>query len=396
MKKGFFSSQAVSTKRPLPLLARCGECRLYRSCQSPKMQPHGKGKKGILLLGEAPGKDEDEQGRPFVGVSGQLLREALRKFDVDVDRDCWATNAAICRPKNNALPDKAVEWCRPNLVKTVGDLKPKAIIALGGSAVESVIGWVWKEDVGLVSRWTGLQVPCQKINAWICPTWHPSYILRSRGSKEEGVLKLLFEKHLKEAVALVDEFDSFQGGENIQIMTDTHATAYRLRDFENESKEMAFDYETNMLKPDGEKARIVSCSVSNGEWTMAFPWHGPVIKEMQKLLQSGIPKIASNLKFEERWTWREFGHGVNNWHWDTMLAAHAIDNRPGVTSIKFQAFTMLGADSWDEAVAPYLKAKGSNEENRIKECDLHQLLTYNAMDSLMEFHVAQRQKEILT
>ena len=87
--------------------------------------------------------------------------------------------------------------------------------------------------------------------------------------------------------------------------------------------------------------------------------------------------------------------GVRNWKWDTMLGAHTLDNRPGITSIKFQAFVMLGVDSWDWPIKPFLKMKnkGGNVPNRLKDAPLTTMLKYNGLDSLYEWHVAVKQME---
>jgi hypothetical protein len=158
---------------------------------------------------------------------------------------------------------------------------------------------------------------------------------------------------------------------------------------------VAFDYETNMLKPDSKDAEIVCCSVCwEGKKTIAFPWHGEAVTAMSELLLSPkIKKVGANNKFEERWTRRILGHGVRGWVWDCMVSAHVLDNRPLITSVKFQSFVRLGQPSYDTAVGPYLKASDGNKKNRIKEVDLGSLLQYCGMDSLLEWLIAESQRE---
>jgi DNA polymerase I-like protein with 3'-5' exonuclease and polymerase domains len=159
---------------------------------------------------------------------------------------------------------------------------------------------------------------------------------------------------------------------------------------------MAFDYETDRLKPDCADAKIMYCSISWGtRATIAFPWTGAAIQAMDKLLRSDVPKVGSNIKFEERWTLKEFGHGVKNWRWDTMLASHMLDNRPGITGIEFQAFVLLGQEAWDRGVHEFLKAKLANRPNRIKEVPRQRILQYCGMDSLIELEVARKQAELM-
>ena len=106
-----------------------------------------------------------------------------------------------------------------------------------------------------------------------------------------------------------------------------------------------------------------------------------------------LKKVASNLKFEERWTRAKLGYSVAGWAWDTMLAAHCLDNRSGITSIKFQAFVLLGIADYASHIEPYLKTKYSNELNRIEELDEDELLLYNGLDSLLEYKVMEKQRE---
>lgn len=396
---GFFTTSECLTKSPLPLLPRCGECGLYRSCQSPKMAVAGNGRRKILVVGEAPGRTEDSRGKPFVGKSGKYLQGVLAEYGVDLFRDCYVTNAAICRPAKNKLPEKAIDHCRPNIVRAIQELQPEVVILLGAAPVRSVIGWLWKEDVGRIGRWAGWQIPSQKINAWVVPTWHPAAVLREQDGKSGGVMELCFKQHLEAACKLEGrpwrKLPDYHRQIELVFDQDRAEDIFVNLKVGDPSRPVAWDVETNMLKPDAEGAEIICVSVCDGEMSYAFPWHASVVYWMKELLVSQVPKIASNAKFEERWTRKVFGHGVRNWAWDTMLAAHIFDNRPGITSIKFQAFVTLGVDSWDDTVKPFFTSKGSNEPNRIREVALPKLLEYCAMDSLMEWHVAQIQAKKL-
>lgn len=88
------------------------------------------------------------------------------------------------------------------------------------------------------------------------------------------------------------------------------------------------------------------------------------------------------------------GFPVKNWVWDTMLAAHVIDQRSGITGLKFQAFAALGVSDYESHIKPFLKSDG-NKLNRIKEIDKNDLLIYNGLDAYFEFLLAQKQMKIL-
>ena len=93
MPDGFFNlSTLPDTKAIIPLLPRCGACGLFRGCRSPKMPWSGEGRRKVLLIGEAPGRNEDEQGTQFIGESGQLLERSLKKFGVPQN---WLAKEAL-------------------------------------------------------------------------------------------------------------------------------------------------------------------------------------------------------------------------------------------------------------------------------------------------------------
>lgn len=394
MQEGFFPPTDFVMAKTLPVLPRCGECGLYKTCLTPKMKVDGEGRKKVLVVGEAPGEKEDSRGIPFVGPTGRLLHVFLNRIGVDLRRDCWVTNALICRPPGNEITDtKAVDHCRPNVFNAIDELKPTVILLLGKTPVKSVIGWLWKEDVGALERWVGQQIPSQRFNAWVCPTWHPSHLLRME--KDRELYDLWHERHLRAAFELaterpwekVPDYDAKSVGE-----VDPTAAAACLRGMVREAKgPVAFDFETDRLKPDHPDASIFSCAVSDGRWSISYPWYGEAIKATKELLLSPTPKVGWNIKFEDRWCRRVFGRGVRNWVWDGMLAAHVLDNRAGTKSLKFQAFATLGREGYDEAIAPYLKAGSGNEPNRIKHAGLAKVLKYGALDALLTHKIAEVQ-----
>jgi len=392
--RGFFAGSTVRQSAPGRMLPQCGACGLHRTCKTPKMRVGGQGDGLVLFVGEAPGDKEDTQDDQFIGKAGQYLRRVLRSLDFDLDRDGLKTNAVICRPPKNRKPTPAeVVYCRPNLARAIKDLAPDVIIPMGISAVSAVLGGIWGEDIGKMERWAGWRIPCQALNAWVCPTWHPTHLLR----EEDPVLDRQFKAHIGAALEKTEPpwpAGPPEWGRNVtRIVSPNKAAAWLRKAATVKSGAIAWDYETNMLKPDWPDARIVSCAVAWGrnepEKCIAFPWHGAAIKAMGDLLRSPVPKIASNLKFEERWTLKEFGRPVRRWAWDTMLAAHVGDNRPDITSVKFQAFIRLGVPVWNDKVGPFLKTKGDARVNAIlREIDIADLLQYNGLDALLEFRVA--------
>ena len=345
-----------------------------------------------------PGGQEDERNTQLVGPAGQRLRKELKKIDVDLDRDCWKTNAVICRPGEGKNPtDEQVAACRPNLLKTVEELRPSTMILLGLPAVRSTIGWLWREDPGSMARWAGWRIPCQRWNCWVCPTYHSSYVMRTERDEKNrtsGVFAMMFAQHLRSAFALEGRpWKERPRFDLAETTADADEAARWVRRMTRWKKSVAFDYETNMLKPDGIDAEIRSCAISDGERTISYLVHGPAFQATREFLRSPLPKIAANIKFEERWSRAVFKTPVRNWCWDTMLAAHVLDNRRGICGLKFQAFVKLGQEGYDDAVAPYLEAPSSNATNRIRQVDWRDLLKYNGMDACLTWHLAKKQRE---
>jgi uracil-DNA glycosylase len=389
--RGFFALSEVQTTRPDGMIPKCGACGLFRTCKSPKMKPYGHGGKDIVIVGEAPGQKEDEQGRPFVGKSGKLLRETLSSFGVTLDKDCIVTNSIICRPPNNAAPDpKQIKYCRPNLVRTLSSTQPRIVITLGNAALRAVVSEFWKGDIGKMERWVGWQIPTSKF--WLCPTYHPSYILRQEKNR---ILATVWQNHLEAALDLDEAPDAVPNyRDQVEILMEEDRILEAIEYFDREGGWCGVDYEANCLKPEYPKAEAVSFSISNGQRTVAYPWWGKAIAATGRFLKSErTAKIASNIKMEDRWTRKMFGHGVRNWGWDTMLAAHCLDNRPHICSLKFLAFTQLGVSSYNENIEPFLTSPKGKHYNRIKEVALPTLLTYNGLDSLLEFWLAMKQRK---
>lgn len=397
MRRSFFNLNELSVANATPTLPRCGLCGLYRTCHTPRMKPTGEGKRGILMVAEANGKNEDLKGTQLIGGAGQVLRKILRSIGIDLDRDCWKTNALICRPVNNKLPKNPqpiIDACRPNLLHTIKKLQPHTIILLGKTAASSLIPFVWKDKIADFGKWTGWDIPCQKLNVNIGITWHPSYLLRTKND----LLELLTRKHLKQAFGhtkrpwdVVPDYKS-----EIEVINRPYAAAKIIRDMIRIGKPISWDLETNALKPEEVGAEIVCCSIcQNGKRTIAYPWSGEAMEATAELLRSPVKKIGANIKFEERWMLRHMGLSVRGWFWDTVIAAHIADNRTGVSGVKFQSFVSLGMESYNENIEQYLKPQKGKRLNRIRELEIKDILCYNGMDSLVEYKIAIKQMKAM-
>lgn len=147
----------------------------------------------LMLIGEAPGADEDAQGLPFVGRAGQLLTKILESGDIDRDKDIYITNVVKCRPPGNRTPlSSETEACNPYLQAQIHHIKPK-IILLAGSPATKVVLNINEPMTKIRGKW--FKFPKTDIN--VMPIFHPSYLLRNP-SKEKGKPKWLTWQDMQE------------------------------------------------------------------------------------------------------------------------------------------------------------------------------------------------------
>lgn len=376
----------------------CHLCNLYKDCKSPRMPVTGKGRKKVLLIGEAPGKDEDAQNCQFVGAAGEYLWKAIKSLGYRRD-DCWSTNAIICRPPRNIIDVKYLNACRPALLRTIEDLAPRVIIALGKSAIMQVLQDDWARSFGAVAEWRGWQIPNRRLNAWVCTAYHPSYVNRMGVPTD---LDLIFKSDLKKAFAKLDEslidytpLDKLKEECIVLTCSPSKSRAYLEACVELPGDLMVFDYETNALKPEVPGARILSMSCS---WEGKSAWSGiidescyPALRTL--LSEKRIRKVGANLKFEDRWSRAIVGTPVVGWYWDTMLSAHLLDNRGGISSLDFQAFVRLGIPDYSSHLDKFKETDKRTGLNRLHLVRVPDLLMYGALDSLLTFRVMESQKK---
>lgn len=161
----------------------CRFCPLFKT-RTQAVPGEGNRKARLMFVGEAPGKDEDLQGRPFVGRAGQLLTKIIQAMGFD-RQQVYIANVVKCRPPENRTPKPdEVKACSPYLVKQIELIKPKVIVALGKVATEFLLQTTrsMSELRGNFGEYRGIPV---------MPTFHPSYLIRNEGNKE--IKKMVWE-----------------------------------------------------------------------------------------------------------------------------------------------------------------------------------------------------------
>lgn len=199
-----FAARRPRKKKPAPagglqaVTKQVLECRLCPLARTRTKSVPGEGnpKTELMFVGEAPGHDEDVQGRPFVGRAGQLLTKIIEAMSFRRE-DVYITNVVKCRPPENRTPVREeVEKCGPYLASQIEIIRPKVIVSLGKSATDFFI----RSSKGMTQirgefyEYRGIPV---------MPTFHPSYVLRQENIKDvkkqvwqdmQKVMKLLGKK----------------------------------------------------------------------------------------------------------------------------------------------------------------------------------------------------------
>ncbi|MBR2824043.1 MAG: uracil-DNA glycosylase [Clostridia bacterium] len=153
-------------------------CRLCSLCERVHHKVPGQGDPHapLMLIGEGPGQDEDEQGLAFVGAAGQLLTRMLSAISLPRER-VYICNIVKCRPPGNRVPTpEEAEACRIHLRMQTWLVRPKVIVLLGATAAKNLLNpeiWITRER----GIWT------ERKGVWMLPTFHPSALLRDETKK---------------------------------------------------------------------------------------------------------------------------------------------------------------------------------------------------------------------
>lgn len=186
------------------LRKNCGEC--CKACDLHKTRHNVVFADGnpesakIVLVGEAPGENEDLQGIPFVGRAGKLLNEFLAQAGLSRENDLYIINTVKCRPPKNRVPTNAEkEECRPVMLSQIEIINPKIILLCGATALKSFI--TTKTPISKI-RGEIFEVEIKGKKYQAMPIFHPSYLLRNH-SLEPNTPRDLMLKDLKKAKDLI-------------------------------------------------------------------------------------------------------------------------------------------------------------------------------------------------
>lgn len=364
----------------------CDYCDLKNSCESPMMEPYGDGRLEILLIAEAPGREEDEQNIPMVGQAGRFLKRCLGHAGIDMDVDCWRINAVQCRPPQNRTPlPLEIEHCRKRVDSQIAELRPGLILAFGRSAVNSLL---LPPRSFAISHTQGLLFASQRLKTWIGSFYHPSFV---------GVRNAIMdvETYSVQIGKVLDRYAGKPAGFPMpldpEIIDCTSASQFDAVTNSGpvEGKPMGLDIETTGLSPYDDNAEIISIAIALSPKNCIFI-HLPTLPMGEKLgLQEALrmyfndarqKKVVQSAGFESTWIQEAFGVELRGIVHDTIVASHIIDERPEITGLDFQVFQHWGVTY--KQMVNRKKIVGTSRET---------LARYNCLDACYTLALAELQ-----
>lgn len=366
----------------------------------------------VYILGEAPGAEEDKRGRQFVGKSGQLLRDALRRAFGNgfVEEHVAFDNSVRCRPPGNRTPTTPeIEHCRPLIEESIVSIKPKLLLLVGGTP----LFWAIRRH-SPIRAWHGELFPVEVRGhaCWAYCVFHPAFILRT-ARRRTGRLSDVYEDtygaqflfDLKALAAMRPLWRKRPTVEDLEPKDLELVVPRRARDVERALEPFAdgpaaVDLETQAdvkgelsMRPAAPGARIVSFGVSDGRRAAAVLLsHAKselTERELRKALRAvgrfvarkGAVRVAHNLTFDLAWLMHHCGGldlaNAPEWH-DTGVMAYVLNERRGGSknALTLDAVCQL-------ALGRAGKLQHSMDMASLGSAPVDDLLRYNATDAFV-------------
>jgi len=154
----------------------------------------------LMIIGEGPGAQEDEQGLPFVGKAGQLLTKILESVGINRETDVYIANTVKCRPPKNRDPlPTEIDACQDYLIRQIQVIQPRILLLLGSPSLKNILGPDHK-ITQVRGQWFKADVDYMDEPLYIMPLFHPAYLLRNQ-RRDEGSPKWLTWQDMKEVKA---------------------------------------------------------------------------------------------------------------------------------------------------------------------------------------------------
>lgn len=360
---------------PLDHLANhsCTDCPLHKGTSRVCVMGDGDIKSEVMIIGEAPGGNEEYTGRVFSGRAGEVLDLHLKEAGLPRSR-VYVTNVVKCRPSENHKPSR-LDWeaCAQYLQAEIEAIDPKYILLLGNTAMQAVV-----KKSGITKQ-RGLRLkPKNPLydRREVTATIHPAYVLRNPGQTT------VFGDDIKRFVRLTR--NEMREVHVKGIMVQTPVGLRKLRLLLQEAPDgtvLSYDVETRFRPWEKDWSIICLGLTLDGRTSYVVPLYHPespfrhnwkkVLTYLKPALERpGIKRVAQNGKFDNV---QLAGAGVYLEHsFDIMLAAHILDeNRP--KNLGYLSQSILGADEY--------KGMVETKPDKILKEPIRKLARYNAMDA---------------
>ena len=338
----------------------------------------------LMLVGEAPGSNEEAQGRPFVGGAGKLLDKLLMNAGIARD-ECRIGNVCCERPAANKwenLTEEQIAIGTKHLLEDIERVQPNLILALGAHAMETLVG---EDKIGLWrgSMFTSFTKGGKQIK--VLPTYHPAGLMRNWDGMPLAAMD--FKKAAKEM-----QFPELRRKTRETIINPTISEVWELLAQFNRAEKISFDIETNRPK-EGQSIFITSIAIADSpNRALCIPFVDEdktpywdvgreiaILKALKQLLENpNVQKVAQNAQFDMGVLEWKFGIRVNPLHLDTMCGFHTLYSElpKGLDTL-----TSIYTDQ------PYYKNWSG------KGFDMFQ--RYNGMDAMVTYECGERIEEDL-
>jgi uracil-DNA glycosylase family 4 len=338
----------------------------------------------ILILGEAPGEQEDRQGDVFVGQTGQLLRS---KIPEDWQKKAYWSNTVRCRPEGNRTPEPVeVACCTTYLEEDLLRIRPHAILGIGSTS----LSYFWPSITITAVRGIPFPIQLQDGNwIWFYPTFHPSYV--NRGNRANSVNRILpvFSNDLRRFFAQEERWLTPPNPPAIPAKSSIRYPK-SLEEVKNLFRGLkpryGLDIETFKLKPYMRDSRLLTAAFSDGDLHFAFPvnWFGNFttwgIEAFRWCLSQDKEWVAHNASFELAWIWYNLDK-LDQRFQDSAARARIKYQRKTGLSLNDQSKINLGVE---------IKQLTNVDASRIQNYTLEQVLEYNLYDAWACYEINER------
>jgi len=352
----------------------CDACALKRTwptLKSPMMKMTGNIETGdILILGEAPGENEDLQNQQFVGESGKLLRDIL---PFKHTKRLAYQNIVRCHPAGNDTPNaEVVRACSIHLERDITALKPRAILGVGGTPLSGVFPGQSITDLH------GLRMPVQIGShvAWYWPILHPAFVLRMGGRKSNA-----YPVFRADITRFFSEVDSWDKPKMVSLSIDSIIKPKSLAEgislLEKMCLPLSIDVETTSLTSKEIDAKLLTAAISDGNTTIAFCVDHPRFPNDWglKLLHKAITKpwLSHNAAMELKFFLRYYPDTEPAPFDDTQALARLKYQRVGAGSLDIVSKLNLGIN---------VKSLSDLDTKNLMLYPIEGVLNYNGLDAL--------------